>query len=154
VRPARARRAPATRERGPQYIAPGTEPVAADASVASCGSPTSRIGGERLLASDRALFAPDLMAVEVANAWSKKMRRSEMHLTDVEQAVTHLLSLGIAWSPSATLVRPATRMAADLGHPVYDCLYLAPAAARSVPLATADDRLRSAARRLGIGIWA
>jgi predicted nucleic acid-binding protein len=89
----------------------------------------------------------------VTNAWWKKLRRREMSLEDVEQAVTNLLALRIDWTPSAELVKPAARLAAELEHSVYDCLYLVLAAARSTAIATADDRLRRAAERVGIPVW-
>ena len=112
---------------------------------------TTRV--HRLLESDSPLFAPDLMAVEATNAWWKKRRRGEMEPADVEQAVTLLLALGIGWTPAAALLRPAARLAVDLGHPVSDCLYLALAAAHAAPFATADERLRRAAGRMGIRTW-
>jgi predicted nucleic acid-binding protein len=67
--------------------------------------------------------------------------------------VTNLLALEIAWTPSTTLLRAAARLAAELGHPVYDCLHLALAATRSAALATADDRLRAATARLRLPLW-
>jgi predicted nucleic acid-binding protein len=76
-----------------------------------------------------------------------------MDVADVEQAVTNLLAVGIEWTSSAHLVRPAARLAAELGHPVYDCLYLALAGSHSASLATADERLRRAAGRVGVRIW-
>ena len=99
------------------------------------------------------LLSPDLMAVEATNAWWKKLRRHEMDLADVEQAVTNLLALGIDWTPSAELLRPAARLAVELGHPVYDCVYLALASAHSASLATVDERLGRGAQRLGIRLW-
>jgi predicted nucleic acid-binding protein len=93
------------------------------------------------------------MAVEATNAWWKKLRRREMELADVQQAVTNLLALEIVWTPSATLLRTAARLAAELEHPVYDCLYLTLAAAHAASLATVDDRLRRAAERVGIQVW-
>jgi predicted nucleic acid-binding protein len=110
-------------------------------------------GAERLLEGESALLAPDLMAAEVTNAWWKKLRRREMGLADVEQAVTNLLAVGIAWTPSTVLLQPAIRLAAELGHPVYDCLYLTLAASHAAPLATADDRLQRAAERAGVRLW-
>src|SRR5262249_18862482 len=92
-------------------------------------------------------------ATETTNAWWKKLRRHEMDLADVEQAVTNLLAVGIVWTPSAALLRPAVRLAVDLGHPVYDCVYLALAASHAAALATADERLRRAADRVGIRVW-
>jgi predicted nucleic acid-binding protein len=138
-----------------RYTGSRLGPIVVDASIAFlwfADEPNSW-GAEQLLEADRALFAPDLMAAEVTNAWWKKLRRREMELTDVEQAVTNLLALGIVWTPSTALLRPATRLAAELGHPVYDCLYIALATSHATPLATADERLRRAAERVGVQVW-
>jgi predicted nucleic acid-binding protein len=157
VTPARAAKPPVTRvrERTPRYTASITGPVVVDASIAVLwfANEPDRFGAARLLETESALLAPDLMAVEATNAWWKKVQRREMELADVEQAVTNLLALGIAWTPSTVLLRTAARLGVDLQHPVYDCLYLALAASYSASLATADDRLRRAAERLGIRIW-
>jgi predicted nucleic acid-binding protein len=142
------------RERGASYtIARG--PVVVDASMAYpwfTNDPDSR-GALRLLEAESILLAPDLMAVEVTNAWWKKLRRGEMEITDIDQAVTRLLALDINWIAAASLLRPAVRLAAELGHPVYDCVYLALAASRSAALATADERLRRGAERVGVRLW-
>jgi predicted nucleic acid-binding protein len=153
-RPAR-RPAGRARERPARYTLAAAGPVVVDASIAFCwfANEPDRWGAERLLEAEAALLAPDLMAVEATNAWWKKLRRREMELADVEQAVTNLLALGIDWTPSEVLLRPAARLAAEIGHSVYDCLYLALAASHSAPLATADDRLRQAAERLGVRVW-
>ena len=143
------------RERAARYRISATEPVVVDASIAVLwfANEPDRWQGRRLLESESLLLSPDLMAVEATNAWWKKLRRGEMHQTDVDQAVTNLLAVGIAWTPSAELLRAAARLAGELEHPVYDCLYLALAAGRGASLATADDRLRRAAARLGVSIW-
>jgi predicted nucleic acid-binding protein len=155
--PGRAAKAPAARvrERAPRYTVSIAPPVVVDASIAFLwfANEPGPFGAERLLETESALLAPDLMAVEATNAWWKKLRRREMELADVEQAVTNLLALGIAWTPSTVLLRPAARLAVELGHPVYDCLYLTLAASHSALLATADDRLRQAAERLGLRVW-
>src|SRR4029453_18712802 len=111
------------------------------------------MGAGRLLELEAPLLAPDLMVVEATNAWWKKHRRREMDMIDVELAVTNLLAAGISWTSSAELVRPAARLATELGHPVYDCMYLALAASRSASLATADERLRRGAARGGVRVW-
>jgi predicted nucleic acid-binding protein len=142
------------RERQASY-ALGTGPIVVDASMAFfwfANEPDVR-GAARLLETDSNLLAPDLMAVEAANAWWKKLRRREMAINDVEEAVTNLLTLEIAWIASASLLRPAARLAAELAHPVYDCVYLVLAASHSAALATADERLQRAAQRVGVGLW-
>lgn len=153
------RRAPRTRaarvrERGSRYTAIAG-PVVVDASIAVLwfANEPDQWGARRLLGTDSGLLAPDLMAAESTNAWWKKVRRHEMEVPDLQQAVTNLLALGIAWTPSTALLQPAARLAVELGHPVYDCLYLALAASHSASLATADDRLRRAAERVGVRIW-
>jgi predicted nucleic acid-binding protein len=155
--PRRRGRAPGSRvrRRAPRYTISAPGPVVVDASIAFLwfAHEPDRWGASRLLETEAALLAPDLMAVETTNAWWKKLRRHEMDLADVEQAVTNLLALGIAWTPSAALLRPAARLAAELGHPVYDCVYLALAASHTASLATADERLRRTAERLGVRIW-
>jgi predicted nucleic acid-binding protein len=143
------------RERAPRYTISIVGPVVVDASIAFLwfANEPDRAGADRLLETEASLLAPDLMAIEATNAWWKKLRRREMDLVDIEQAVTNLLALGIVWTPSTTLLRPAARLAAELGHPIYDCIYLTLAAAHSAPLATADDRLRRAAERIGVRVW-
>jgi predicted nucleic acid-binding protein len=155
VTPRRTPRAPRARERASRYAAAPAGPIVVDASIAFLwfANEPDRWGAARLLEIESALLSPDLMAAEATNAWWKKLRRREMDLADVEQAVTNLLALGIEWTSSAQLVRPAARLAVELGHPVNDCLYLALAAAHSAPLATADERLRRAAERLGVRVW-
>jgi predicted nucleic acid-binding protein len=142
------------RERQATYDGSGG-PVVVDASIAFhwFANERDRWHSVELLESEVPLLAPDLMAAEVTNAWWKRLRRGEMELAEIERAVTHLLAVGIDWTPSVSLLRPATRLAASLDHPVYDCAYLVLATTRAARLATADDRLRRAADRLGIRTW-
>jgi predicted nucleic acid-binding protein len=155
VTPRTARRAGRARERAPRYSLASGAPVVVDASMAFLwfANEPDHWGAQRLLEIETALLAPDFMIVEATNAWWKKLRRREMDMVDVEQAVTNLLAAGIALTPAVELVRPAARLASELGHPVYDCVYLALAATRSASLATADERLRRGAERVGVRIW-
>ena len=154
--PRRPAKAPAKRmrERGSRYTSAISEPIVVDASIAFLwfANEPDRSGADELLESDSTLLAPDLMAVEAADAWWKKLRRHEMERADVEQAITNLLALGIAWTPSAMLLPSAARLAVELGHPVYDCLYLALAVSHAAPIATADKRLQQAAGRIGVRV--
>ena len=99
----------------------------------------------RLLRGTFRLTAPDFMAIEAANALWKKSRRGDVARADVIEALTTLRNLGIQWLDTADAVAPATRLALDIGHPVYDCLYLVLARTHGVSLATFDERLRHAA---------
>jgi len=155
-RPSHGRfRAPSARvrERAVRYATGGAVVVDASIAVLWFANEPDRSGAVKLLETELSLLAPDLMAVEATNAWWKKLRRREMALVDVEQAVTNLLALEIAWTSSTTLLRAAARLAAELAHPVYDCMYLTLAASHSAALATGDERLRRAAGHLGVRIW-
>jgi predicted nucleic acid-binding protein len=129
--------------------------VTVDASIAVqwfANEPGADVAA-RLIEGEDVLLAPDLMPVEAANAWWKKVRRREMDVADLGQAIVNLLALGIEWVPTTPLLARAAEMAVESGHPVYDCVYLVLASARGTHLATADDRLRQAAGRHGIRLW-
>jgi predicted nucleic acid-binding protein len=71
----------------------------------------------------------------------------------VEQATARLLAVGIDLLPSASVLTRAVRLAVDLEHAVYDCIYLALAVQRGAKLATADGRLRRSAERIAVQVW-
>jgi predicted nucleic acid-binding protein len=149
IRPARARaRRWVARERA-------ATPIVVDASIAVqwFSAEDGSVVAARLLEREHALIAPDIMPLEATNAWWKKVRRGDMAPASVLQAVSRLLAVGIALVPSAPLLARAARLAIDLQHPVYDCVYLVVAGERDIPLASDDDRLRRAAARLGIPLW-
>ena len=105
------------------------------------------------MGTELGLIAPDIMPVEAANAWWRKVRQQDMTRQDLDQAIANLLALDILLAPTLKLLTRATGLAAELGHPVYDCVYLALSAERGAPLATVDVRLRKMASRLGVGVW-
>jgi predicted nucleic acid-binding protein len=130
-------------------------PIVVDASVAVLWltpEPGSA-GAGRLEDSDALLLAPDFLPIEVANVLWKKVRRDEMTARQAEDALTDLTSGALVIMESAPLVIRAMRLAVELGHPVYDCLYLALAREWSATLATADGTLRRAAERLQLKVW-
>lgn len=90
------------------------------------------IGGE--------LHAPDLILAEVANALWKKVRRGEIG-TAQAQAVLPLLKQTLLLQPFSPLTELALEAALELGHPVYDCVFLVLARELDAPLVTADARL-------------
>ena len=71
----------------------------------------------------------------------KKVRRDELSNEEALLAARLLQSAEIELSPTRLLLEPATRIAIDLDHPAYECLYLALAAERDCELVTADERL-------------
>jgi predicted nucleic acid-binding protein len=96
------------------------------------------------------LAAPDLILVEVANALWKHQRSGVLASADYFDAVEALKAAPITLTPIADLLQAAARLAAELDHPLYDCLYLSLAMREGFPLVTDDQRLlKVAAPRLG-----
>ena len=117
--------------------------VVVDASVAICWF-VREAGTEkanRLVAGGSDLVAPSLMLAELANTLLKKTRRGEIRadiaqagLSEIRRFVPKIFNL-------PELVPSALAIALELGHPVYDCIYLALARRREAPLVTLDRRL-------------
>lgn len=104
-------------------------------------------GSDRAHALQRSsLHAPDLLLVECANALSTMARRKVLTRAVAEECFERLATGPVTLSPSGGLARSAMRFALDLGHPVYDCIYLALAAQLGTSVVTADVRLLAAVR--------
>ena len=102
-----------------------------------------------LLAHRLDLYAPGILLSEFANTIWKKLRRREISdavpFFDELAAIPEIVNL----IPDANLIDRAARVAIDIGHPVYDCLYLACAEATNSTVITADGPLaKRAARRI------
>jgi predicted nucleic acid-binding protein len=89
------------------------------------------------------LLAPALIYAEVANALWKLVRRGEMAGAGAAEQLARLPSLVKAIA-DAPLIPRAFDLAVELGHPVYDCLYLAAAEASDDEYLTADARFLQA----------
>ena len=116
------------------------ERVVIDASVAvkwvldEPGSPQAR----RLAAAR--LEAPDLLLVECASVLWKKVQLGDLRQAEAAERLGLLNCAPVTWASSPDLLEAALRLALDLRHPVYDCLYLALALQLAIPLVTADRR--------------
>lgn len=126
-------------------------PAVVDASMAvqwfarEAGSDTAA----ELLEGEDILAAPDVMPIEAANAWWKKVRRREMTAGDLNEALVNLMAVEMEWVSAGRLLVQAATLAVQIDHPVYDCLHLVLATTRR----TADERLRAAAAGLGVPVW-
>lgn len=92
------------------------------------------------------LAAPDLLVAECANILWKKVARGEMTPEEALLASRLLQRADIELHPMRPLLEPATRLAIELDHPAYDCVYLALALANGWRFVTADQRLLTKAR--------
>jgi predicted nucleic acid-binding protein len=101
----------------------------------------------RLIASGETLLAPDLMFAEVANALWANVARKDATQQQARNGLADLAKLfGETWS-SEELSADALSLALEIGHPAYDCFYLALAIKVDGILVTTDKRLLQAARR-------
>ncbi|MFU8822374.1 MAG: type II toxin-antitoxin system VapC family toxin [Gammaproteobacteria bacterium] len=87
------------------------------------------------------LSAPDLLVAECANILWKKVARSEMKGDAAIVAAQAIERIEIELVPMRLLLAESLKLALELDHPAYDCLYLALALARDCRFVTADGRL-------------
>jgi predicted nucleic acid-binding protein len=94
-----------------------------------------------LLERDEPLIAPSLILLEVASVLWKRCRAGGISAAEGRSALAALEGYFAELVPDQDLVGSAFTIALDLDHPIYDCLYVALAAARDCRLVTADARL-------------
>ena len=97
-----------------------------------------------LAASGEELHAPHLMASEAANALWRKARTGQIERAEAGAAMALLTGMPLLWHDDETVGADAVRLALALGHPVYDCVYLALAHRIGATVVTADGRLANA----------
>lgn len=105
-----------------------------------------------LLTGPEKLLAPELIRVEVAAALLRRARKGEMAADDARRRCEHWLERlrqGLfRLTPDLDLLDDAIGFAAELKHPLQDCLYLAAARRFDAPLITADRGFRDRAHPL------
>ncbi|MFA6020232.1 MAG: type II toxin-antitoxin system VapC family toxin [Rhodospirillales bacterium] len=94
------------------------------------------------------LFAPDIWCSECANVLWKSYQRQSLTLEEAVTAAALLESADIEIISSRPLMERAVRMAVEIGHPVYDCVYVLAAIDLDMPLVTADERLQAKAANI------
>ena len=99
---------------------------------------------DRLAASGEDLHAPRLMASEAANVLWRKARAGEIERAEASAAMALLTDMPVRWNDDETVGADAVRLALALGHPVYDCVYLALAHRIGATVVTADRRFVTA----------
>jgi predicted nucleic acid-binding protein len=90
------------------------------------------------LRKEAELIAPDLLIAECANILWKKVQRDELSESEALIAARLLQSANLEIFATRSLLEMATRLAIELGHPAYDCIYLALAMQDDCRFATAD----------------
>jgi predicted nucleic acid-binding protein len=112
-----------------------------DASIAVKWVVEEEGTAEALAVRQRAkLIAPELLSAECANILWKKVQRAELSKDEALLAARVLQAADIEFPAARSLMEAATRLAVELQHPAYDCLYLALAFERNCRFVTADER--------------
>jgi len=78
-----------------------------------------------LLDSSEPLLAPDFLVVELTNIAWKKAFRGDIDVVHAQLIATQVQKPFAALYPVVELHEKALELALELGHPVYDCMYLA-----------------------------
>ena len=99
---------------------------------------------EELATSGHDLHAPRLMASEVANAIWRKARMGEIERRAAGILLADVPVMPVHWGADESVAADAMRLALALGHPIYDCMYLALAHRIGAVMLTADRRFANA----------
>ncbi|MGO9360054.1 MAG: type II toxin-antitoxin system VapC family toxin [Xanthobacteraceae bacterium] len=102
--------------------------------------------------ADDDLIAPSLACAEIGSAIWRAVLRGDVAAREARQhlqiAVAHYGRI----VPLEELAERALELATHLRHPIYDCFYLALAQRENAPLATADETMITAARKVKIKV--
>ena len=99
---------------------------------------------------DQELIAPALWLAEAANALWRHARTGEISDQEAAAFFSELLEAPVASLPIEPHLERALELAMEIGHPVYDCIYLALALHHRTHVVTADRRFASAADTLAL----
>lgn len=101
---------------------------------------------------ERDLAAPSLWLLEAANALWRRTVRKELTPAESEERLAVLTKAPVASVPLEQDLPEAMRLALQLNHPVYDCLYLSLAKRLGTYVVTADTRFGQAVANHGTHI--
>ncbi|TCS07498.1 type II toxin-antitoxin system VapC family toxin [Caulobacter sp. BK020] len=93
---------------------------------------------------DEDLIAPSLWLLEAANALWRRSLSGELSAGEADERLSELFNAPVTSVPIEDDLSAAAALAWRLGHPVYDCLYLALAVREHSQVVTADRRFWAA----------
>ena len=134
--------------------------VVVDASVAAkwlIAEPDSEVAAV-LLDGSLDLHAPRLLASEIGNMLWRKAVKGSIDEYEADRLAAALLEMPLQWMDDEKTCVEAVRIALELGHPAYDCVYLALALLLGCKVVTADKRFVSAVAsttygRIVVPLW-
>ena len=86
------------------------------------------------------LIAPNIWLAEVANGIWRRVLRQEVTVHTAQRLLDELQTSPLVSIELEKDIREALRLAAELNHPIYDCIYLALAMREDTHVVTADHR--------------
>ena len=99
----------------------------------------------QLLDRSYELHAPRVLVSEVANVLWRNAVTGSLPLFEADRLAAAVTEMSLTWDDDESICAEALRIAVELGHPVYDCMYLALARRIGAKVVTADERFVSAA---------
>lgn len=96
-----------------------------------------------LLERAELVLAPDLLALEAANALWKYAKRGDIDADGAVTALERVLSLVDSFVPDGELAKEALVASVAAGHPIYDMTYAVLARREGATVVTADRRFAS-----------
>ncbi len=96
-----------------------------------------------MLDAEDQMIAPSIILAEVANGLWRKVRLGEAQPRQALAAIEELETSLVLRPIDSALTMAAFEIAQRVGHSIYDCLFLACAAAERTALVTADARFAS-----------
>lgn len=106
-----------------------------------------------VLRDEANLIAPDFLIAEVCNGAWRSARLGRISHSQLDEIANNLPRFFDALVSATRLARRAVGIAANLDHPVYDCLYLALAEAERARVVTADLRMLTKVRGTSWEQW-
>lgn len=94
----------------------------------------------RLLDAPYQLHAPRLLVSEVTNVLWRRALSGSLDRYEAYRLANEVTGMSLQWSQDEATCVDALRIALELGHPAYDCMYLALALRIGADVVTADKR--------------
>ena len=104
-----------------------------------------------LLEREYDLYASRLLASEVSNALGRKVRIGEFDHGEALEIADSIPRIPVSWADELTVCSDAVRLSLELGHPVYDCFYLALARLLDASTVTSYARFANAVTATAFG---
>jgi predicted nucleic acid-binding protein len=96
------------------------------------------------------LLAPSLWLAEAANAVWRRTRIGDIIAEEAAAYFSELANAPVALVAIEPHLERALALAMEIGHPIYDCVYLALALHHDTHVVTADRRFAAAASLAGL----